>query len=66
LLVTDFRAGVACVEIDIYNTSTVDMNTPPVDSIHFHLIRAENECPTGQGTLGTGFDSTPRTGGPYE
>jgi hypothetical protein len=59
----DFGAGAMCVESgDSSDRSSVDAAVPADGGVFFYLVRAENACPAGQGSLGTRSDGTPRAG----
>ena len=56
-------AGTVCVETsDGSDTESQDGSTPFTGTVFFFLIRAENDCPTGAGSLGNGLNGAPRTG----
>ena len=60
---SDFVTTAVCVESDDgTDTSSFDAATPGVGAANYYLIRAENQCPSGQGSLGNSSDGTPRTG----
>jgi cysteine-rich repeat protein len=53
----------ACVEEDDgSDTASTDDYTPADGSVSFYLVRAENGCPSGEGSLGTRSDGSPRVG----
>jgi hypothetical protein len=59
----DFGAAAVCVETDdSSNRSSVDAAVPADGGVFFYLVRAENACPAGQGSLGARSDGTPRAG----
>ena len=43
------------------NTVSADTGTPASGASFFYLIRGENNCPSGQGSLGNQSNGTPRT-----
>ncbi len=50
-----------CVESDDgSDTMATDVDVPSLGGVFLYLIRAENDCPDGQGTLGTGTGGLPR------
>jgi len=56
-------AAASCVESnDGLDTAATDAATPPLDGAFFYLVRAENSCPAGNGSLGTDSFGNPRTG----
>jgi hypothetical protein len=60
---TDFVAATVCVEEDDgTDTEAEDTDSPALGGVFYYLVRAENSCPVGEGSLGIGFDGTPRTG----
>ena len=59
---TGFAASGVCVESDGSDVVSTDLSVPPTGSVFFYLIRAENDCPGGAGTMGTTSAGTPRTG----
>ena len=60
---SNFASSTSCVETnDGLDTSAVDSQDPVPDTCLFYLIRAENTCPSGMGSLGNASDGTPRSG----
>jgi N-acetylneuraminic acid mutarotase len=60
---SDFSSTEAvCVTTDIAGTTAGDAAEPSVGKFLFYLVRARNGCPSGQGTLGTASDGSPRSG----
>ena len=59
---TDFDP-VSCVVSDSAATEAVDAVLPVAGEAFFYLIRSQNPCPGGLGTLGIGSNGQPR-GGP--
>ena len=52
-----------CVESDDGSDRTAtDVANPPSGSSYYYLIRAENDCPSGQGSLGQRSDGSERVG----
>ena len=58
----DFVTAADCIETDGTDTESVDLDTPNEGEVSFYVIRCENDCPLGEGTLGTDSSSTPRLG----
>jgi hypothetical protein len=59
----NFTGGASCVESDDgADTGASDGTVPSSRGIYFYLVRAENACPLGQGTLGTMSSGEPRSG----
>jgi hypothetical protein len=51
----DFVTAPFCVESDDgLDTSAEDGETPGPGEAYFYLVRAENDCPVGEGPLGEG------------
>ena len=58
---SNFIAVATCVETNNGpNTVSADPVIPSLGTCFYYLIRAENACPSGQGTLGTASNGTPR------
>jgi len=58
-----FLAEGSCVEWDDATDTTAIVTGAPAPGEVFHyLVRAENDCPSGQGSLGQGSSGTPREG----
>jgi len=52
-----------CVESDDGpNTTTVDAAVPSIGQVFYYLVRAQDACPNGQGSLGTSSSGVPRQG----
>ena len=52
-----------CIESDnSIDTMALDAQDPPVGALYFYLVRAEDDCPDGQGSLGSDSTGTPRFG----
>jgi hypothetical protein len=60
----DFVSGAVCIASDAMTETAVDLSLPLQGELFFYLVRAENDCPGGQGSLGTDSSGTPRPGGP--
>jgi len=59
---SNFTSGAVCSETnDGPNTASSDSGTPAPGSTFFYLVRGENNCPSGQGSLGNQSNGTPRT-----
>jgi len=58
---TDFSAA-TCIDTNGADTGTVDADEPAEGSVYFYLVRAESDCPTGDGSLGTTADGVERVG----
>jgi len=54
--------GTDCVEADGNDLTSVDPGTPEVDQVTYYLVRCEDDCPQGEGTLGLVSDQTQRIG----
>jgi hypothetical protein len=60
---TAFAGAASCIESDDgSDTSATDPTEPTAGTAFFYLVRAENDCPMGQGTLGTDSDGIERQG----
>ena len=59
---SDFLVPGVCAATNTLLTDAADPDLPPDAGIYFYLVRAENECPGGQGPLGSASDGTPRAG----
>ncbi len=58
---SDFLAA-TCIETDGADTTSPAAQTPPPGATSFYLVRAENVCPAGQGSLGQGSSGAERFG----
>jgi hypothetical protein len=58
----DFVAPAICVESDGADVSAADVGVPPAGAVFHYLVRAENGCPAGAGSLGHGSDGGERAG----
>ena len=59
----NFTTSATCVPPnDTGNTTTTDATALAPGGVFFYLVRAEDACPSGQGTLGTNKAGTPRPG----
>ena len=60
---SDFQIGAACVEPDDGTDLTAtDTDEPATGAVFHYLVRAENDCPNGEGTLGQDSDGIERLG----
>ena len=59
---SDFNTAATCVESDATDTTSADAAVPNPGSAYYYLVRAENACPGGMGSLGFRSDGTPRQG----
>jgi len=59
---TDFVTAATCVATGSAATSLTDASTPLVGQAFFYLVRADDTCPSGQGSLGTSSAGTARSG----
>ena len=51
-----------CVESDDGDNEAVEIATPAIGEVRFYLVRAQNDCPGGQGSLGSDSESVERPG----
>ena len=58
----DFVGPAVCAVTDTSQTGALDPMLPPDGLVFYYLVRAENGCPGGQGSLGSSSDGTPRSG----
>jgi hypothetical protein len=58
----DFVTGAVCIASDTMTETAADISSPLRGEAFFYLVRAENDCPGGQGSLGTDSSGTPRPG----
>ncbi|HET6278306.1 MAG TPA: putative metal-binding motif-containing protein, partial [Candidatus Polarisedimenticolia bacterium] len=59
----DYVTAAICLEADDGpNATAIDLADPPVGGVFIYLLRAENGCAAGQGSLGTDSAGTPRVG----
>jgi len=59
----DFVSAATCVESnDGADRTATDTQRPDPGQVFYYLIRAENDCPSGSGSLGTGSQVTGRAG----
>jgi hypothetical protein len=59
----DFLGDAVCIESDDgADESAVDPDDPGIHSAFFYLVRAGNDCPDGDGSLGEGSHGGPRQG----
>ena len=60
---SDFVTSTVCLESDDgTDRLATEAATPAIGSAFFYLARAENDCPSGQGPLGSASNGTPRAG----
>ena len=60
---SDFVTGSDCLEQDDgSDTEALDADAPVSGGVFYYLIRAENACPFGLGSMGASSDDSPRTG----
>ncbi len=59
---SDFAFGVSCLVSDDPSTSLSEFEDPPSGTAFHYLVRAENDCPEGNGSLGQSSDDEPRAG----
>jgi hypothetical protein len=60
----DFVTLADCIETDGLDLSSIDLDSPESGAVAFYLVRAENDCPAGEGGLGFTSTLTPRFGRP--
>jgi hypothetical protein len=62
-LAFDFLGPALCLESDdTFDREAVDLDSPPPGFAYFYLVRAENGCPDGMGTLGYDSNTAERAG----
>jgi N-acetylneuraminic acid mutarotase len=59
---SDFMAAATCMASGVVGTGAVDPEVPPPGTAYDYLVRAANACPSGEGSLGSRSDGTPRVG----
>ena len=59
---SDFVTAPTCVDSNSPSTSSTDPVQLASGAVVFYLVRAENDCPDGLGSLGTDSLGVPRTG----
>jgi len=59
---TDFVVAATCLATGAPVMSVTDTTTPLPGKVFFYLVRADNVCPSGLGSLGTSSSGTARTG----
>ena len=59
---SDFQTLISCLGTDAGIPGGDDMQTPSAGTLFHYLVRVENDCPGGNGTLGSGSDGVPRPG----
>jgi energy-converting hydrogenase Eha subunit E len=57
----DFVIGSVCVSTDGPDASVADPEVPLVGRGFYYLVRAQNACPGGEGSLGANSSGTPRS-----
>jgi hypothetical protein len=58
----DFHVPAVCLETDETDTGAQDSQTPPAGALSYYLVRVENDCPDGVGSMGPNSEGVPRTG----
>jgi hypothetical protein len=58
----DFVTPALCVETNGADLGAADPAVPAAGAVHHYLVRAENACPAGQGSLGQASDGSERAG----
>ncbi|MEW5806695.1 MAG: hypothetical protein AB1756_05030 [Acidobacteriota bacterium] len=58
---SDFSSDASCIESDGSDATSSDSDMPPDGKVFYYLIRAENECPDGQGSMGKDSSGNERT-----
>jgi hypothetical protein len=58
----DFESGAVCIASDTKTETVADTTSPFQGELFFFLVRTGNNCPGGQGSLGTDSSGTPRPG----
>jgi hypothetical protein len=62
---SDFVTSAGCLAADAGPAmSAADTTDPPLGGVFFYLVRAENGCPSGIGSLGVNSQGVPRSGRP--
>jgi hypothetical protein len=63
---SDFLSGATtlCLESDDGDESASDAAVPASSEVFHYLVRVENDCPGGVGSMGTGSSGVPRVGLP--
>jgi hypothetical protein len=59
---SNFTTAATCVASDVASTTSLDGTLPKVGRALYYLVRAQDTCPAGHGTLGSGSDGVPRPG----
>jgi len=57
----DFVGSGVCAVTNTTDTAATDASTPAPGAVSYYLVRAENACPGGLGSLGTNSQGAPRT-----
>jgi hypothetical protein len=58
----DFTTAATCEETNGADTETTGLSAPPPGTIYYYLVRAEDTCPSGSGSLGTTTSGATRAG----
>jgi len=58
----DFNGPAECVESNGSDTTSEDPSAPLLGGVLHYLIRVENDCPGGTGSMGSGSNGVPRSG----
>ena len=58
----DFVGAATCIATRTAATGATDPTTPLLGQVFFYLVRADDACPSGLGSLGTTSSGTARTG----
>jgi len=59
---SDFVAAATCIESDGSDLAAAETTVPGLDLVQYYLVRAQNDCPAGDGSLGQGTDGAERPG----
>jgi beta-xylosidase len=59
---SDFETGTFCLESNGADTASTDTDPLEVGDVFYYLIRAENDCPSGHGSLGSDSEGMARIG----
>jgi hypothetical protein len=57
----NFTGGGSCILTNTTSTTQTTSQNPALGHAYYFLVRAENSCPAGQGSLGTYSNGAPRT-----
>jgi hypothetical protein len=58
---SDYVTAADCVATKTPDATESDASVPPVGGIFYYLVRSENGCVPGEGSLGTDSNGVPRT-----